>query len=78
MISKARNKGYILGLKFLDEVIITRFLFVYDVILFGLDNIRDWKVLHSLLDLFCNATGMEVNPKKYCSYTYKARLELIT
>ena len=71
MISKYHNEGMISGIKFLDEVIVTHLLFVDDVILFGLGNIKDWKVLHSLLYLFYNATGMEINAEKYCSYTYK-------
>ena len=69
--SKAQNEGLLSGIKFSYEVIITHLLFVDDVIIFGLDNIKEWKIIFSLLDLLCNAIGMEVNIEKSCSFIHK-------
>ena len=71
LISKARDEGKLSSIKFSNDIIISHLLFVDDVILFRLDNIKEWKIMHTLLDLFCNATVMEVNIEKSCSYIHK-------
>ena len=73
LIFKSHNEGLLSGIKFSDDDIITHFLFVDDVILFGLDNIEDWKIMFYLLDLFCNAIVMEFNIKKSSYFTYNVQ-----
>ena len=34
--------------------------------------------MFSLLDLFCNATSMEVNIEKYCSFIHKVQPEFLS
>lgn len=55
------------------KVLVYHLLFVDDVLLFGLDNIYEWKIMHSLLDVFCNATGMNINIEKSCIYTHNTQ-----
>ena len=52
LIIKSQEDGIFTGIKFLEKVLITHLLFVDDVILFGLDNIYEWKTMLSLLDVF--------------------------
>ena len=40
LISKTRNEGFLLGIKFWDDIIITHLICVDDVILFDLDKIK--------------------------------------
>ena len=63
MISKSCNEGLISGINFSDEVIITHFLFVDDVILFGLNNIKD-------------GTGLDCNPLCILSWIFSAMLQV--
>ena len=40
LISKDRNEGLLWGIKFSDDIIITHFICVDDIILFDLDKIK--------------------------------------
>ena len=57
MVSKACKDGHFTTIRFSSIVEVTHLLFVYDVIFFGLANIKEWKHLHSSLDIFCNRNG---------------------
>jgi len=39
-------------------------LFLNDVILFGMGTLREAEKYKEMMDLYCNATGMEVNINK--------------
>ena len=52
MVMKLCNEGLFTGIKFSTDVKITHFLFVDDVIFFGLDKLKYWEALHAILDFF--------------------------
>jgi len=50
------------GIPMARGINITHLMFVDDIILFGIGNIVEWKVYKKILDLFCKATCMAINP----------------
>ena len=61
MISNAARSGLITDVKIIASLNLTHFIFVYDVILFGLATLEEWEHYKEILDLFCSATRMK-NP----------------
>ena len=39
-----------------------------------MENSEELKVLHTIMEIFCNAIGMEVNAEKYNIYTNKIQV----
>ena len=64
LIRNVVQRGAISGVKVSPSLNLTHLLFVDDVILFGLGTLGEWKHYKELLDLFCSATGMEINDEK--------------
>ena len=56
MVTKSCKEGLFTCIKFSTNVKLTYFLFVDDVIFFGLEHIEYWKVLHAIMEIFCNET----------------------
>ena len=52
MVFKSSKEGILSGINFLADVKTTHFLFVDDVIFFGLDKLKYWEALHAILDFF--------------------------
>ena len=77
LIIKAREDGLFTCIKFSEKLLITHLLFVDDVILFGLDNIYEWKTMLSLLVVFCNDSSMDISSEKSCIYTHNIRQECL-
>ena len=49
---KSRKECILSGINFLADVKTTHFLFIDDVIFFGLDKLKYWEDFHSILDFF--------------------------
>lgn len=64
LIQHAKRQPYFQGLKVARGMSITHLLFVDDVIVIGGDSAGEWKFMHSIVELFCNAFGLEVNCRK--------------
>jgi hypothetical protein len=64
ILLKSVEEGKIEGVWVANGIRLTHLLFVDDVILFGNDNLLEWKVIKEALDLFCNATGMSFSSQK--------------
>ena len=58
MISNAAQSGLITCVKITTSLNLTHFIFLYDVILFGIPTLEEWDHYKELLDLFFSATGM--------------------
>lgn len=69
MIGLARERGTIRGVRATSSLSVTHVFFVDDVLLFGSYDISDWSHYQSILTLFCNALGMEINVHKSCFIT---------
>ena len=64
MIHDAQQRGVITGVKITSSLFLTHLLFVDDVLLFGEAIVDEWQQYKQLLDLFCSATGMQINEEK--------------
>jgi hypothetical protein len=64
LISKAKKLGLLKGIKVSPEVFLTHFLFVEDIMIFGVGNLKEFLQLKSILDLFFTATSMQINRSK--------------
>jgi hypothetical protein len=64
LIENAKRKGLLKGLKMAPNVILSHLLFVDDIIIFGVGNVQEFKVLKSILDMYCATTKMQINRKK--------------
>ena len=60
LINDTHKKGRIKGIKISTSIALTNFLFVDDVVLFGLGTLEEWLVYKENLDLFCLASGMSI------------------
>ena len=56
--------GNIQGINIEKILRITHLLFVDDVVIFGKGVVEEWVVYKELLELFCNASRMEVSESK--------------
>jgi hypothetical protein len=66
LIAKAKQNGFFRGIQVTKSIEVTHLLFVDDILLFGRGNLREQSYLKTILDLFCKATGMEINMNKSC------------
>ena len=66
LIEDAKRSGKIKGIKISSHFHLTHLLFVDDVILFGLGTVEEWIVFKTILDSFCEASGMLINFAKSC------------
>jgi hypothetical protein len=64
LIDNAKIKGLLRGLKMAPNVFLSHLLFVDDIIIFGVGNVKEFKVIKSILDLYCTTTGMQINKDK--------------
>lgn len=64
LIATAKRNGDFSGLKITDQYYLTHLLFVDDILIFLNGSIRDSIALNNILQLFCKATGMEINGEK--------------
>jgi hypothetical protein len=66
LMIKARFEGKFIGIKVARGLSITHLLFVDDVLILGIRSLEEWVEFKKLLNLFCQASGMEVNCEKSC------------
>jgi hypothetical protein len=77
-IKKAVANGSFKGLKVVVETFISHLLFVDDVLILGDANFEEWSLLHTLLRLFCKASGMVINCHKSCFLAQNIDPELVS
>ena len=66
LIEDAKRNGKIKGIKISHLLSLSHLLFVDDVILFGLGSVEEWVAFKTILDIFCEASGMSINANKSC------------
>ena len=64
LVAQAKRDKRIKGIKVSRKICITHLLFVDDVLIFGWGSLNEWSKLNEILNLFCSAIGMMINPKK--------------
>ena len=64
LIKHTQHDGLIRGFKVSSSLYLTHFLFVDDVLLFGVGTVEEWQHFKILLDLFFLATGMSISEEK--------------
>eukprot|EP00253_Pinus_taeda_P020940 PITA_20940 len=64
VISSARDRQHLFGIKLADNFYLTHLLFVDDILIFLNGSIGDSTTLHNSVLLFQKATGMRINDKK--------------
>ena len=57
--------GRIKGFQLSQDLSITHFLFVDDVLLFGIATVNEWYAFKEALDMFCSTSSMPINVEKY-------------
>jgi hypothetical protein len=65
-IKKAVSNGSFKGIKIVVDTFISHLLFVDDVLILGNANFEEWSTFHTILRLFCKASGMVINCQKSC------------
>lgn len=71
----AKREGKIKGLSFSEYLTISHLLFVYGILLFFHNSLREMTNLKEIIELFCNATGMEINMHRSSIPTYEVQEE---
>eukprot|EP00253_Pinus_taeda_P023181 PITA_23181 len=64
LIILEKRSGGLQGLKITEQFYLTHLLFVDDILIFLNGSVRDLTSLNEILNLFCRATGMEINREK--------------
>lgn len=68
MILKYRSDGFLHGIKISRDIAISHLLlFVDDVLLFGLGSREKWQSFRDIIQIFCEASGMEISSQKSTS-----------
>jgi len=70
LLQNEKRSGVLKGLKILKSIFKTRLLFVYNIMLFGVGSLQEFKAIKYVLDMFCLVTCMEINMVKYVIHTY--------
>jgi hypothetical protein len=64
LIKDARRRGILKGIKKIESVVVTHLLFVLDIIIFYQGTTMELRSIKEILDIYCQAIGMEVNMVK--------------
>eukprot|EP00253_Pinus_taeda_P003007 PITA_03007 len=64
LLSSARDRHQLTGIKIADDFFLTHLLFVDDVLIFLNGSIGDTTTLQNIMHLFQQATGMKINEQK--------------
>ena len=60
LIEDAKANGRIRGIKISPQLSLTHILFVDDVIMFGIGTFEEWMAFKVIIDIFCEASGMQI------------------
>jgi hypothetical protein len=64
LLKKGQADGNLTGVKVSRIVKILHLIFVDDVLIMSKASLDEWKVIKSLLDRFCCASGLKISPLK--------------
>ena len=78
IIQDAKAKGMLKGIKLCKNLSITHFLFAYDVLMFNLDSLDEWRCYKEIINLLCKASGITVRNKKLSFFHSKMDLTTLT
>jgi hypothetical protein len=70
LIKNVMRKGALKRIKFSDSMVLSHFLFVDDIMIFGHGSLREISCLNEILDTYCKATRMEINIRKSSMLCY--------
>lgn len=76
LLSKAKKDNLVKGIKVTEMITLSHLLFVYHVLIFGIGEVGEWKVIKYILHLLCNATSMEISIHKSIFLTNELNDEL--
>jgi len=63
--------------KELKLLLITHLLFVYDIMIFGSCKVQEFKMMNSILDLYCITIGMQINMDKSNMLTFTLENDIL-
>ena len=64
LLKKGQVEGNLTGIKVFRVIRVLHLIFVDDVLIMSKASLDEWKVIKTLLDLFCCASGLKVTPQK--------------
>jgi hypothetical protein len=64
LLKLKQSEGHLTGIKISGRLHILHLLFVDDVLILTLADPDEWALIHSILNYFCTATGLEINLQK--------------
>jgi hypothetical protein len=67
-LKKKQEEGLLTGIKVTRMLCVLHLLFVDDILIMTSASVNEWSEINRLLILFCNATGLLINPQKSSFY----------
>jgi hypothetical protein len=64
LLKNSQAEGHLTGIKVSGQIHILHILFVDDVLILTSANLAEWTLIHSILNTFCSASGLEINIHK--------------
>jgi hypothetical protein len=69
-LKKRQEEGLVSGIKVTRLLRVLHLLFVDDILIMTNASVNEWSEIHRLLVIFCNATGLMINPQKSSFYQF--------
>jgi hypothetical protein len=63
-LKRSQEIGLLSGIKFSRFIKILHLLFVDDILIMSSGTLAEWEEINMILKLFCNASGLWINPQK--------------
>jgi hypothetical protein len=73
LLKNNQAEGHLKGIKVTGLTYILHILFVDDVLILSNAKLVDWTVIHSILNIFCVVSGLEINVHKSVFLTSNAQ-----
>jgi hypothetical protein len=76
-LKRSQVDGLLTGIKVSRLIKILHLLFVDDILIMTIDSIAEWKEISRVLNFFCNASGLQINPQKTTFLQYGVRQHVL-
>jgi hypothetical protein len=76
-LKKSQGEGLLSGIKVSRVMKILHLLFVHDILIMTKDSIEEWKKISRVMDLFCRASGLQINAQKTTFLQYGVQQQVL-
>jgi hypothetical protein len=76
-LKRSHEASHITGIKLSCFIKILHLLFVDDILLMTSGTLEEWEEIRTILKLFCNTSGLQINSQKMTFFNYGVNLAML-